>query len=324
MLEVVILNGAFVGSVVLMTLLIAMMATTYTKVVATAQLEVNYQRIVQSYSVSKDIWLIPPRLNMVVGVLLSIWLAVDLVVALCTANRKMVNDRVLSPLNRSCFVAGDLIEFRMGSGKQPRSGYVQYAHTAETAVVREGDVTRFVHKHDITAIHKSRFTDRLGSDSSASTVGGVGSRSLCAAILSPARFHCKYCRSLFYGDAVGDTEQIRLLFLDHGVRLDLDDTDKLRHQIGEDAPPSDKATSPHLRASRMRTVGVGQLCPQCFRPFYCSEDHCDEVQRLQYLTEVCSFWVFMLFLWTPLVIAFAGPALFSWIAGLIGFVKELF
>merc|ERR1712187_1108386 len=67
----------------------------------------------------------------------------------------------------------------------------------------------------------------------------------------------------------------------------------------------------------LRTMGVAQLCPECYRPFYCSEDHFDEVQRLQYLSEVCSFWVFMLILWVPLIIAFFIPALFSYIFQLI-------
>merc|ERR1719410_2429579 len=67
----------------------------------------------------------------------------------------------------------------------------------------------------------------------------------------------------------------------------------------------------------LRTLGVAQLCPECYRPFYCSADHYDEMQRLQYLSEVCSFWVFMILLYAPLVAAFCVPAAISYVFQII-------
>ena len=113
LLDFIQLNGAFGGSVLMLNLLIAMMAYTHRHVIAAAQLEVNFIRIKKSYSASKDVWLMQPPLVIVVGVAMAIWLLVDLLVALCTANKKMINERILSPLNRRVFVAGDLIEFEV-------------------------------------------------------------------------------------------------------------------------------------------------------------------------------------------------------------------
>ena len=129
---------------------------------------------------------------------------------------------------------------------------------------------------------------------------------LCASIISSGRYYCKYCRYFFHGDQTGNVKQIHNLFKYYGVLLDEDDTGKLANMLGE------KIGDP-----RLRTLGVSQLCPECYRPFYCSADHCDEIQRLQYLSEVCSFWVFMVILYLPLIIAFCIPGLLSYIYEII-------
>lgn len=195
------------------------------------------------------------------------------------------------------------------------------------------DETHLIHKDDIFRIRKSRISERLGD------AGGGG---VFAAVFSTGRYYCKYCRYFFHGDQVGDVIQVQRLFRDYGILLDDDDIDKLGKMLGDHAQEAmvaknggavkgledeegDEGKGGKKKKKRhtvnynknLRTLGVGQLCPECYRPFYCSEDHFDEVQRTQWLSEVTSFWVFMLILWVPLIIFFALP---GWISQLIGFL----
>lgn len=345
---------AIVGSILLLNLLIAMLSNTFNEVSELSVLEVNYIRIVQSYSASREISLIPPPLNYFAFILMAIWFIIDLLITACTARTKMLNDWYFTPLNRTVFSAGDFIdyeEFEGGAGGKgskvhkkgtgiKRSGYVKHQYTSEIAQIQVADKQKFVHKNQILNIKKSWITERL-SDADANGI--------CASITSSGRYYCKYCRYFFHGDQVGNIEQVGNLFKFYGILLDDDDTGKIANMLGAGATKEDRDNALLAKKKKnkqrqeqdytknqnrleleeeeitenedynqnLRTLGVAQLCPECYRPFYCSEDHGDEIQRLQYLSEVCSFWVFMILLYVPLVVAFCIPALFSWIWNLI-------
>ena len=330
LLQSIIALGTVVGTVLLLNLLIAMLANTYKTVTERTSLEVNYIRIVQSYGASKEVSLIPPPLNYLAFGLMAVWLLVDLLITACTARTKMLNDWYFTPLNRNVFSAGDFIQYRdveASSGHSSgadtiSSGYVQHSYTSEVALIAVANRMKRVHKRDILKIRKDKITERL-SDADAN--------GLCASIISSGRYYCKYCRYFFHGDQVGNVEQIENLFRSYDILLDMDDTGKLGNMLGQKrdrnrrrhhdrngggggggaAATTDTAEDKRDYNQNLRTLGVGQLCPECYRPFYCSEDHFDEIQRLQYLSEVCSFWVFMLLLYVPLCIAFAVPAAVS-------------
>jgi len=331
---------AVVGTVLLLNLLIAMLSTTFADVSEVSALQVNYIRVTQSYAAARDISLIPPPLNYFAFMLMAVWFIVDLLVTVCTARTKMLNDWYFTPLNRTVFSAGDFVEYRDyddddadgggsgGGGEKTAvsSGFVQHQRNNEWAQIQIANKIKHVHKDDILSIHKSILTDRL-SDADAN--------GLCASITTSGRYYCKYCRYLFHGDQVGNMEQISDLFSLYGEILDEDDIGKLSNMLGErrsagkrrkkkkmaaaaatatttvDEEENDRADVVRDYNRNLRTQGVAQLCPQCYRPFYCSEDHSDEVRRLQYLGEVCSFWVFMIILWVPLLLAFMIPAIFS-------------
>merc|ERR1712228_502348 len=241
--------------------------------------------------------------------------------------------------NRTTFSAGDFIDYRLKNNDVNRSrsrgksifsntkrsatqysthsGFVQHAYTSEVAQINIGQDEIYVHKSDIVAIKKDVLTERL-SDADANGI--------CASITSSGRYYCKYCRYFFHGDQVGNVEQLSKLFGFYGIKLDDDDTGKLSNMLGEEHKNKKKRKRNKDEEKKneagddnkyLRTLGVAQLCPECYRPFYCSADHYDEMQRLQYLSEVCSFWVFMILLYVPLVAAFAIPAFVSYIFQII-------
>ena len=346
--------AAVIGTVLLLNLLIAMLSTTYNEVSELSVLEVNYIRITQSYAASREISLIPPPLNYFAFALTAIWFLMDLLITACTARTKMLNDWYFTPLNRTVFSAGDFIQYREDNGNNNnrntkevplKSGYVKHQYTSEIAQIQVADRQKFVHKSNIVSIDKKWITERL-SDADAN--------GFCSSITSSGRYYCKYCRYYFHGDQVGNVEQVSNLFRYYGILLDDDDTGKLSNMLGENKSLNDdninyydidseklkqqkkKKRKLHKESNfdeeienedynqNLRTLGVGQLCPECYRPFYCSEDHQDEVKRLQYLVEVCSFWVFMILLWAPLVIAFCIPALISYIFQLLLGKEKIF
>lgn len=255
------------------------------------------------------------------------------------------------------FADGDILgksdKHKKGTGMKS-SGYVQHQYNSEVAQIKVANNVKFIHKTNILSIKKKVFTDRL-SDADANGI--------CASITSSGRYYCKYCRYYFHGDQVGNVEQVASLFKMHGILLDDDDTGKLSNMLGEGRSAKESTHKKRRRLKKrqnseeemgdrvrlqsnstqtgekktddftqidgdyeknLRTYGVAQLCPECYRPFYCSEDRSDEVQRLQYLSEVCSFWVFMILLWLPLVIAFSIPALFSYIFNVLSGKESFF
>eukprot|EP01084_Bolivina_argentea_P311670 539514_1 len=331
-LDMIVCFASVIGTILLLNLLIAMLGNTYNELNELSVLEVNYTRVVQSYNASKDISLIPPPLNYFAFILMSFWFLCDWLITACTCGKKMLNDWYFTPINTSVFSAGDFIDYKDENG-QKNSGFVQHTYTSEIAEIQVAGKNKFVHKNDILKIQKEILTERLSD---------TNSNGICSSITSSGRYYCKYCRFLFHGDQVGNVEQIKNLFRFYGIVLDEDDIGKLGNMLGDntankkyinktsnnnnnnnnnnDDDDDDECGNDidnYNKNLSLRKLGVAQLCPECYRPFYCSEDHFDEVKRLQYLSEICSFWVFLIVCYVPLVGLFAIPALISWIGNII-------
>eukprot|EP01083_Nonionella_stella_P164217 542904_1 len=317
--------GAFAGTVLLLNLLIAMLSNTYNEVSELSVLEVNYTRISASYAASRDITLIPPPLNYLAFALMSLWFLCDTLLTACSARTKMLNDWFFTPLNRRVFSAGDFITYKdVEDGDRIKQGYVKFCYTSEIAEIQVGSVTKFIHQDNILRIHKNIVTDIPQTTTGLCITGG--------------RFYCKYCRYFFHGNQVGNVEQITNLFKYYGIRLDDDDTGKLSNMLNETNARTNVRSKRSRRRKQkkqvdlkeatrtlsLRQLGVAQLCPQCYRAFYCSSDHCDEVQRAQYLSEICSFAVFMLCMYLPLCVLFAIPAAISYVVQILIGKQQLF
>jgi hypothetical protein len=292
---------AILGTIVLLNLLVAMLATRYSEAMETAQLEVNFLRVEESYNASQSGVLIPPPLIFFAFMLMGLWLALDFAVGIFTQGRKMIDDWYFSPLNKKVLRPGDEIDYKAlewnETTKQyePRvkTGYVYKLKCSEVGVMQNerGGEGVEVTPRQIEKIHKSFITNRSAE------VGKMWH--------SVARHYCKYCRFEFLTDNVGSSTQIARLFRRYGKQLDPDDLGKLSNQLGE-----------HLEINtnpEMKTLDVAQLCPQCYRPFFASPDRSDELGRFMFLAEAASLWVFFCVMFLPLAAAMAVPALLSFI-----------
>lgn len=135
-LDYVVWVSSFVGSVMLLNLLIAMLMARYAAVDEVSQLEVNYKRVAESFNAKREIQLMPPPFVVLTYAFLAVLIVIDLLLTLFTAKTKMLNDWFFTPLNKKVFSAGDFIEYDKDEEGNVKEGYVQHCYTSEKAVVQ--------------------------------------------------------------------------------------------------------------------------------------------------------------------------------------------
>jgi hypothetical protein len=317
-----------IGSILLLNLLIAMMASTYENVKEKSNSELNKQRIEKTYELDRSRNVIPPPLNVIAFIFYGYWASFELMAWVLTFGHKQFNEEFMCPLNkgRTQYRVGDAVKFKhlkrdADTGEesvQELSGVVTLRQsvkermTALSVALGSSDAmaeTWTLKVFDITTGESYRITDEqivsVKKPLFKTRSNRIPNHNF------DSRF-CKFCRwNLTDGDRM-TIEYYLHLFEERGDHID----------------PDDQKYMIDLLASAdqfgLDYVKLCELCPNCYRPFLVDDrGNPDAVDKMLFMLEVISYIVFMMFVWWLLVIVLWVPANISKLSTYLSTVASL-
>ncbi|ETO31843.1 transient receptor potential-gamma protein [Reticulomyxa filosa] len=316
-----------VGTIILLNLLLALMASTYYAMKERARVESNFSRFQDTIDTARRHGLMSPPFNIVVIVVMAVVSILDNSIRVLTRGKYVLNANFWFPIRYS--LNRDLIVTKNSSWRRSRknkripsrlntnvdnTGSVEVEMKTLTAVKSDepilstdqfagadeaADVWQNANNTESGNFDYSTFflNKKKKNENEASVRTPISSQNSDIQEANSGLFlslkgrkcvenpfekpdHCRYCRH-YIGDKKGNINDYFELFQEY--------------QIVDDA---DKDLMKKLLYRRT-------ICPICFRPF----TEGSKYHRWQVMLEVLSFYVFLLFIWIPLIIFLFIPAL---------------
>ena len=127
-----------IGSILLLNLLIAMMASTYEAVKEKSNSELNKQRIEKTFELDRARNVIPPPLNVIAFVMYGYWASFELMAWVLTFGHKQWNEEYMCPLNKgkTQYSVGDTVYFDF-TKTNPETGMEEIEEVHGVVTVRQ-------------------------------------------------------------------------------------------------------------------------------------------------------------------------------------------
>eukprot|EP01084_Bolivina_argentea_P006952 13123_1 len=323
MLQTLLFIYSIFGTILLLNLLIAMMASSYETVKDKSLQEVNKQKIDTIYDLDRSASVITPPFNVLAYLFYVYWYAFEIITWALTFGRRQFNEEKFSPINRGLYQysVGDIITFNksdrtlkgicikkipkalrnttkrsLGRASMINSIKFQEKMAEEDLdcdlIVVNNDIKYELRDNQIKSIKKTFFKRRKMRIPS----------------LSKENLYCRYCRYNLTHDKM-TIEHYLSLFELRGQHIDPDD----KRYMEELLTTSDKYGIP--------TPLTCNLCPNCFRPFKVLPKGPDVLSRTKFVLEIVSFLVFFITLWWIIILIIFIPAC---IVKIIKFVIKIF
>eukprot|EP01083_Nonionella_stella_P080159 220125_1 len=248
MLKVFLWFFSILGTILLLNLLIAMMASTYERIREGTAKQVNFARAEQTYALAHRHAIIPPPLNGVVFAVSCVWFFFEFLVFVFSCGKAIININGIVPLYIDYNIIHDHHEEDDDNEEQKSDGNTYFC------------CGLFQQLKDPKATLRKVFQQYS----------------------STARY-CSFCR--FFMCENGNISNYFELFLDYKL---------------------DEADTKFMKSLLQNDTGI---CPKCYRPYKKYNEKSNRLYRWQVILELISFYIFMIFLYLPLILWIAFPAI---------------
>ena len=319
MLQTLLVFYSIFGTILLLNLLIAMMASSYESVKDRSVQELNREKIDTIYDLDRSRAVITPPFNVLAYLFYVYWFAFEIIAWALTFGHKQFNEEYFSPINHRLtqYSVGDTITFKKSErslkGKCISKTPKALRNTSTKKLGRASMINPLASQEDFEADliveHNGIKYDLRDNQVIKVQKSFFKRRILRVPSLLVENEYCRYCRYNLRDD---------LMTIDHYL--------KLFELKGQHIDPDDKQYMRELMALK---TGDGvplpltcNLCPNCFRPFRVLAKGPDVMNRMMFILEIVSYWVFCVTLrWVLMLILFIPACcqmIFKWIKKRVG------
>lgn len=293
---------AAMGTILLLNLLIAMMASSYQRVQDISFQQLSKQKVQTTYDLDTSRGAMPAPANIISYIFVVYWISFEMMAYVLTFGHRQFNEEFFSPLNKEShqYRKNDKVKFMKHGKKQSgiverkiplsernlrRTGFRPQLSVDNIGIapdecdlrVRWNSVPLELLDSQILKVKKPFFKHR---------------ESRCPTI-DAENYYCRYCRYNLTDDSIS-IEYYLALFEKRGQHIDPEDKLYIKSLL---------ALTDNYDIPQPKTM---ELCPNCFRPHRVYEDGSrDSLNRMMFILEIVSYMVFYLTLrWMALLLLF--------------------